>query len=72
MDVSIPNMPEWPDQDTIDKWLAQRHRKPVEDKKDKHDEGPEDKKEGKNEEAKDEKLKDEPTKDDHEDVMQEE
>lgn len=70
MDFSIPNMPERPDQHTIDTWLAQKHRKLDEDKNDKQDEGPEYKKNERNEEAKDEKPKDEPTKDDYEDAMQ--
>lgn len=65
-------MPEWPDQDTIDKWLVQRHRKPDEVKKKKYDREPQDKKEGKDQEASDEKVKGEPTKNDYENAMQEE
>ncbi|ODM22579.1 hypothetical protein SI65_00168 [Aspergillus cristatus] len=76
LDFSIPNMPEWPNHDTIDKWLAQRHRKPGEDNnKDTKNEGPgdkEDKKYEKKEEAKDEKLKDKKTMDDSGDAMQQE
>ncbi|EYE97062.1 uncharacterized protein EURHEDRAFT_375667 [Aspergillus ruber CBS 135680] len=72
LDFSILNMPEWPDQDTIDKWLVQRHRKPDEVKKKKYDREPQDKKEGKDQEASDEKVKGEPTKNDYENAMQEE
>lgn len=72
VDFSILNMPEWPDQDTIDKWLVQRHRKPDEVKKKKYDREPQDKKEGKDQEASDEKVKGEPTKNDYENAMQEE
>ena len=39
MGFSISNMPEWPNQCTIDKWLAQRHRKPEDKSKDTKDEG---------------------------------